>query len=105
MTTDLRPTEILRSIGASVLGMATAGAGATTGNIWAVIAGSAIGAGGVAWTFGIWLRDRSFQYLRMQNNELWVELNKLREEIAVERHRAAHTMPASDLGHPHSEGS
>lgn len=102
----LRLSEIARSIGGGVIGTITAGVGYSQGNFWAVLIGSAIGAGSVAWTFGIWLRDRSFEFLRIQNRELADELAKLRTEIASTRCQAVcRTMPAADLGRPHSEGS
>jgi len=103
---SLRPSDIVRSIGGGVLGTVTAGVGYSQGNFWAVLIGSAIGAGSVAWTFGIWLRDRSFAFLRLQNRELFDELSKMRAEIAAARHEATcHTMRADALGSPHSEGS
>jgi hypothetical protein len=80
-----RSFEILQSIGASLCGVATVGFGITHNNIWAAIIGSALGAGSVAWTFGIWLRDKTFVYLRKQNGELWAELTKLSEEMKVMR--------------------
>ncbi len=103
---NLQPSEIARSIGGGLIGTITAGVGYSQGNFWAVLIGSAIGAGSVAWTFGIWLRDRSFEFLRLQNRELFEELRQLRAEISTQRCQATcHTMPAADLGHPHSEGS
>jgi hypothetical protein len=57
---SLRPSEILRSIGASLFGVATVGFGITHDNIWAAIIGSALGAGSVSWIFGIWLRNINF---------------------------------------------
>jgi hypothetical protein len=80
---SLRPSEIVRSIGASLSGVATAGFGVTHDNLWAASIGTALGAGSVAWTFGTWLRDKIFVYLRRQNGELWAELSKLSEEMIV----------------------
>ncbi len=104
MIVPLRPSEFVRSIGGGVFGMATAGIGYAQGNFWAVLIGAAIGSGSVAWTFGIWLRDKTFEYLRLQNRELADELIKLRSEIRAARCQA-HTMRADDLAQPHSEGS
>ncbi len=73
----------MRSIGASLFDVATAGFGVTHDNLWAAIIGTALGAGSVAWTFGTWLRDKIFVYLRRQNGELWAELSKLSEEMKV----------------------
>ncbi len=91
-----RPTELLRSITGSLAGAATAGLGLVGNSFWAVFIGSIIGAASVAWTFGIWLRDHTFQFQKMQVEEaaqerdkLWAELIKLRAEIAVERGRGA----------------
>jgi hypothetical protein len=91
-----RPSEILQSIGASLLGVATVGVGVTHDHIWAAIIGSALGAGSVVWTFGIWLRDKTFVYLRKQNGELWAELSKLREEMKVMREKKYDDSTATD---------
>lgn len=91
-----RSFEILQSIGASLFGVATVGFGITHDNIWAAIIGSALGAGSVAWTFGIWLRDKTFVYLRKQNGELWAELNKLGEEMKVMREKQHDDSTATD---------
>ncbi|MGC1722037.1 MAG: hypothetical protein WA746_23870 [Isosphaeraceae bacterium] len=91
-----RPFEILQSIGASLFGVATVGFGITHDNIWAAIIGSALGAGSVAWTFGIWLRDKTLFYLRKQNNELWAELSKLSEEMKVMREKQYDDGTATD---------
>ena len=82
-----RPFEIFPFIGASLLGVATVGFGVTHDHIWAVIIGSALGAGSLAWTFEIWARNRAFVYLRKQNGELWAELSKLGEEMNVMREK------------------
>ena len=89
-----RPSEIARFVLGSLFGTVTAGVGLVSNSFWAVFAGSLIGASSVAWTFGIWLRDRTFQFQKMQVDEaakerdkLWDELVKLRAEIAVERGR------------------
>ncbi len=91
-----RSFEILQSIGASLFGVATVGFGITHDNIWAAIIGSALGAGSVAWTFGIWLRDKTFVYLRKQNGELWAELSKLSEEMKVMREKRYDDSNATD---------
>lgn len=91
-----RSFEILQSIGASLFGVATVGFGITHDNIWAAIIGSALGAGSVAWTFGIWLRDKTFVYLRKQNGELWAELSKLSEEMKVMRGKQYDDSTATD---------
>ena len=91
-----RPFEILQSIGASLFGVATAGFGITHDNMWAAIIGSALGAGSVAWTFGIWLRDKTLFYLRKQNGELWAELSKLSEEMKVMREKQYDDSTATD---------
>ena len=91
-----RPFEILQSIGASLFGVATVGFGITHDNIWAAIIGSALGAGSVAWTFGIWLRDKTLFYLRKQNGELWAELSKLSEEMKVMREKQYDDSTATD---------
>ena len=88
--------EILQSIGASLTGVATVGFGITHDDIWAAIIGSALGAGSVAWTFGIWLRDKTFVYLRKQNGELWTELTKLSEEMKVMREKQYDDSTATD---------
>src|SRR5271166_416762 len=80
-----RPSELLRSIGTCCFGTITAGVGHAQNNFWAVLVGSMIGAGSVAWTFGIWLRDRTFEMQRMQISELAKIAEKLAAEIAVER--------------------
>ena len=91
-----RSFEILHSIAASLFGVATVGFGITHDNIWAAIIGSALGAGSVAWTFGIWLRDITFVYLRKQNGELWAELSKLSEEMKVMREKQYDDSTATD---------
>ena len=91
-----RSFEILQSIGASLFGVATAGFGITHDNIWAAIIGSALGAGSVAWTFGLWLGDKTFLYLRKQNDELWAELSKLSEEMKVMREKQHDDSTATD---------
>ena len=93
---SLRPSEIVRSISASLFGVATVGFGVTHDNIWAAIIGSALGAGSVTWTFGIWLRNRTFVYLRKQNGELWAELSKLSEEMKVMREKQYDESTATD---------
>lgn len=77
-----KPKDIIGALGGSILGTVTAGLGAHQDNIWAILAGSAIGSASMAWVFGIWLRDRTFQYLRQQNEELWQALNELRTHQA-----------------------
>ena len=91
-----RPFEILQSVGASLFGVATAGFGITHDNMWAAIIGSALGSGSVAWTFGIWLRDKTLFYLRKQNGELWAELSKLSEEMKVMREKQYDDSTATD---------
>ena len=91
-----RSFEILQSIGASLFGVATVGFGITHDNIWAAIIGSALGAGSVAWTFGIWLREETFVCLRKQNGELWAELSKLSEEMKVMRGKQYDDSTATD---------
>ena len=91
-----RSFEILHSIAASLFGVATVGFGITHDNIWAAIIGSALGAGSVTWTFGIWLRNRTFVYLRKQNGELWAELSKLSEEMKVMREKQYDDSNATD---------
>ena len=93
---SLRSSEILRSIAASLFGVATVGFGITHDNIWVAIIGSALGAGSVTWTFGIWLRNRTFVYLRKQNGELWAELSKLSEEMKVMREKQYDDSTATD---------
>jgi hypothetical protein len=93
---SLRPSEIVRSISASLFGVATVGFGVTHDNIWAAIIGSALGAGSVTWTFGIWLRNRTFVYLRKQNGELWAELSTLSEEMKVMREKQYDDSTATD---------
>lgn len=80
-------SEPMKAGGAALFGAGTAGVGAITENVWVMLAGAAIGAGGVAWTFGMWLRDHTFSYLRQQNQELASELQRLSEEVARLRHR------------------
>jgi hypothetical protein len=91
-----RPFEILQSVGASLFGVATVGFGITHDNIWAAIIGSTLGAGSVTWTFGIWLRDKTFVYIRKQNGELWAELSKLSEEMNVMREKQYDDSNATD---------
>ena len=91
-----RLSEILRSIGVSLFGVATVSFGITHDNIWAAIIGSALGAGSVAWTFGIWLREKTFVYLRKQNGELWAEQSKLSEDLKVMREKQYDDSTATD---------
>jgi hypothetical protein len=79
-----KPHEILQAFAGSILGTVVAGVGATQENTWAVITGSAIGAGSVAWVFGLWLRDRTLQYLRKQNDELWEALKELKDQQSID---------------------
>ncbi len=93
---SLRPSEIVRSIGASLFGVATVVFGVTHDNLWAAIIGTALGAGSVAWTFGIRLRTKNFVYIRKQNGELWAELSKLSEEMKVMREKQFDDSNATD---------
>ena len=88
--------DIFGAIGGSIFGVLTAGVGAHQDNWWAIITGSAIGSASFAWVFGIWLRDRSMQYLRTQNDELWSEVSKLGETVRDMRlHQAKDAMHLS----------
>ena len=72
------------------------GFGVTRDNLRVAIIGTALGAGSVAWTFGTWLRNKNFAYVRKQNGELWAELSKLSEEMKVMREKQYDDSNATD---------
>jgi hypothetical protein len=50
-------------------------------DVWTAITGTALGVAGVAWIFTTTLRDKSYQFVKKQNDEMAGELHSLNAKI------------------------
>jgi hypothetical protein len=51
-------------------------------DVWTAITGTALGVAGVAWIFTTTLRDKSYQFIKKQNDEMAMELRLLTDKIS-----------------------
>jgi hypothetical protein len=51
-------------------------------DVWTAITGTALGVAGVAWVFTTTLRDKSYQFVKKQNEEMAMELRLLTDKIS-----------------------
>lgn len=66
----------------AIVGIVTTMFGVIDQSTWATVSGAAIGVSGVAWVWGVWVRDKAFMFLKQQNQELVQQGQELSSEVA-----------------------
>lgn len=103
--------EVWLALFAASIGSAATVTSIHNDTLWGTVAGASVGAAGVAWVVGYKIRDKMFEFLRKQNEEMSIELDKAARaalEARQETVRVAEalaTKTAKDLEGIHEQGS